>query len=68
MTKKTRTRAEAKRLMWEYYRDNKQSLPRWLKKYREVIIQILIGGSTVALCFERVIQFENSNPEYLSPD
>lgn len=50
MTKKTtRTRAEAKRLMWEYYRDNKANLPNWITIYREEIISKLMSGVPVEL-------------------
>ena len=40
MTTKTkkRTRAEAKKLMWEYYRDNKEFLPNWIRECRENIL------------------------------
>ena len=45
MTKKTtRTRAEAKRLMWEYYKDNKELLPSWIRDIREEIISALESG------------------------
>jgi hypothetical protein len=45
MTKKTtRTRAEAKRLMWEYYQENKSLLPNHIKALREDIISNLMDG------------------------
>ena len=48
MTKKTtRTRAEAKRLMWEYYRDNKTKLPRWIREFRERILTEIERGRVV---------------------
>ena len=47
----TRTRAEAKKLMWEYYRDNKASLPKWIGEFREEIISRLIVGDTVSEIF-----------------
>ena len=49
MTKKktTRTRAEAKKLMWEYYRDNMETLPKWIKESREVILADIISGNSV---------------------
>ena len=43
---KERTRAEAKNLMWEYYRDNKELLPSWIKECREEIIENLQHGMT----------------------
>ncbi len=52
MTKKTtRTRAEAKKLMWEYYRDNKESLPKWIREFREEIISELQIGEDVNAVF-----------------
>ena len=50
-TKETRTRAEAKKLMWEYYRDNKASLPKWIGEFREEILTSLINGSEVVDVF-----------------
>ena len=53
MTKKaTRTRAEAKRLMWEYYRDNKAHLPRSIRIQRELILELIIDGAPVTVAFE----------------
>ena len=55
MTKKTtRTRAEAKKLMWEYYSENKASLPTWIGECREEIISILLDGESVASAFTRI--------------
>ena len=53
MTKTTeiRTRTEAKKLMWEYYRDNKSSLPTWIGEFREEILTSLINGSEVVDVF-----------------
>ena len=57
MTKKTtRTRAEAKRLMWEYYRDNKVLLPIWIKEFREEIIDLLQSGEEPGQAFGSSIQ------------
>ena len=47
----TRTRAEAKKLMWEYYRDNKASLPKWIGGLRERIIGLLEKGVPVESAF-----------------
>ena len=30
--------------MWEYYRDNKASLPKWIVEFREEIILSLMTG------------------------
>ena len=56
MTKKngTRTRAEAKKLMWEYYRDNKASLPKWIGEYREEILENLVDGRDVTIVFSQL--------------
>jgi hypothetical protein len=52
MTKKTtRTRAEAKKLMWEYYSENKASLPKWIREFREEIISDLQTGADVNIVF-----------------
>lgn len=50
-TKEIITRAEAKKLMWEYYRDNKSSLPKWIVECREEILTSLINGSDVVDVF-----------------
>ena len=57
MTKKkgVRTRAEAKKLMWEYYRDNKASLPKWIREYREEIISDLASGVSARGVFGVII-------------
>ena len=47
----TRTRAEAKKLMWEYYRDNKASLPKWIGELREELIRQLILGNSASDVF-----------------
>ena len=57
MTRKTtRTRAEAKKLMWEYYRDNKEFLPKWIRECREEILTGLIGGNGVPAAFASVVE------------
>ncbi len=43
-TKITRTREEAKKLMWEYYQENKSTLPSWIRECREEIISSLMKG------------------------
>ena len=55
MTKKkdTRTRAEAKKLMWEYYWDNRASLPKWIGECREEIIELLSAGNSPSIAFEK---------------
>jgi hypothetical protein len=62
MTKKTtRTRAEAKRLMWEYYRENREILPSWIREYREKIISLLALGQGPDIVFAEVLDFANSD-------
>ena len=58
MTKKkdVRARAEAKKLMWEYYRDNKASLPKWIVECREEILTDLIRGLKVELSFSTILK------------
>ena len=55
MTKKkeTRTRAEAKKLMWEFYSENRSSLPKWIGECREEIVVVLMSGGTVGVAFEK---------------
>jgi len=58
MTTKTnkRTRAEAKKLMWEYYRDNKEVLPTWIRECREEIISALVTGLDPSETFARILE------------
>jgi hypothetical protein len=49
--KTTRTRAEAKKLMWEYYRDNKSTLPTSVRKYRREILDMLMIGDSIQSAF-----------------
>ena len=53
--KGVRTRAEAKKLMWEYYGDNKANLPKWIGEYREEIISIIENGGHPSNTFHEVI-------------
>jgi hypothetical protein len=53
--KGVRTRAEAKKLMWEYYRDNKANLPKWIGEYREEIIEELAKGQDESHVFTRYV-------------
>ena len=56
MTKKTtRTRAEAKKLMWEYYSENKASLPTWIRECREEILMKLVNGDDTHLVFAEFV-------------
>ena len=53
--KDTRTRAEAKKLMWEYYRDNTASLPKWIVEFREDILEKIMSGVGVSETFESIV-------------
>ena len=57
------TRAEAKKLMWEYYRDNKSSLPKWIGECREEIPDALTGGKCVINTFRSFVDSETSTIE-----
>jgi uncharacterized secreted protein with C-terminal beta-propeller domain len=54
--KTTRTRAEAKKLMWEYYSENKASLPTWIRECREDVIEDLINGLSAETVFSKIIE------------
>ena len=56
--KTTRTRAEAKKLMWEYYSENKSSLPSWIRECREEILEELMNGTDVGQTFESMVDIE----------
>jgi beta-galactosidase/beta-glucuronidase len=49
--KTTRTRAAAKKLMWEYYKENNADLPKWISEYREEILEALIQGKSPSFVF-----------------
>jgi len=52
----TRTRAEAKKLMWEYYSENRASLPTWIRECREEVIEDLINGLSAKTVFSEIIE------------
>ena len=62
-TRETRTRAEAKKLMWEYYRDNKTSLPKWIGEFREDILADLVVGVQVEHSFANVVRNAEQDTE-----
>ena len=56
MTKKTtRTRAESKKLMWEYYRENKNKLPGSIRESREEILAMIRFGTDVGIVFQEFV-------------
>jgi hypothetical protein len=62
MTKRTtRTRAEAKKLMWEYYRKNKESLPSCINRLREEILDRLVAGHHVIQSFQDAVRRIQAN-------
>ena len=56
-----RTRAEAKKLMWEYYRDNKANLPKWIVECREEILTGLITGLSAEVIFSGFLEIVDSD-------
>ena len=62
-TMKKRTRAEAKRLMWEFYRDNKDNLPKWIRECREEILSLLAHGDDVEDVFNSILESVDSDTE-----
>jgi hypothetical protein len=54
--KEKRTRAETKRLMWEYYSENKEWLPKWIREYREEILASLSNGGDVDTVFSEILK------------
>jgi uncharacterized secreted protein with C-terminal beta-propeller domain len=62
MTKKTtRTRTEAKKLMWEYYSENRSSLPTWIRECREEVIEELVSGKDVRVIFYEILKTVEQN-------
>ena len=41
--------------MWEYYSDNKASLPVWIREFREEILEQLVNGKDAQGAF---LEFE----------
>jgi hypothetical protein len=66
-TKTVVTRAEAKKLMWEYYRDNKSSLPKWIGECREEILEELMDGKCVVNTFRSFVDSETSTIDNDAP-
>jgi len=54
-TKNDRLRDEAKRAMWTYYKDSREWMPKWIREYREEIIESISSGSTAADVFTEII-------------
>ena len=58
-----RTRAEAKKLMWEYYRDNRTWLPEWIREFREDVITGLMAGLSVETVFAGILESVDSDTD-----
>lgn len=41
--------------MWEYYRDNKANLPKWIVEFREDILEDLIQGTRPTSAFTTIV-------------
>ena len=52
----TLTRTQAKTVMWEYFRDNKSDLPKWIRECREEILEGLMDGTDVEQVFDSVVE------------
>ena len=52
----TRTREESKKLMWEYYLENKSTLPKWIKECREEILDKIQIGLDVGSVFSSITE------------
>jgi hypothetical protein len=57
------TRAEAKKLMWEYYRDNKGNLPKWIGEFREEILGRIESGCETISAFEELVNYVTTRNE-----
>jgi hypothetical protein len=55
-TKNTKLREEAKLVMWNYYQENKSTLPTWIRECREEILEKLIDGDSVNTVFSTIIE------------
>jgi hypothetical protein len=55
LTKKQGLREEAKLVMWNYYKENKDRLPKWIREYREEIISGIESGQKVEMVFNTII-------------
>ena len=55
-TKNDRLRDEAKRAMWMYYREHKSRMPKWIREYREEIIEGIQEGMTPEGIFNEIIE------------
>ena len=56
LTKKQALREEAKLVMWNYYKDNKARLPKWIREYREDVIEGLMNGEDVETVFSTIVE------------
>ena len=54
-TKQQRLREEAKLVMWNYYKENKDRLPKWIRECREEILTELLNGEDVEVVFLSIL-------------
>ena len=54
-TKKQGLREEAKLVMWNFYKENKERLPKWIREYREDVIEGLMNGENVETVFSTIV-------------
>ena len=55
-TKRQRLREEAKLVMWNYYKENKAQLPKWIRGYREDVLEGLMDGENVETVFSTILE------------
>jgi len=55
-TKQQRLREEVKLVMWNYYKENKAQLPKWIREYREDVIEGLMNGEDVETVFSTIVE------------
>ena len=56
LTKKQGLREEAKLVMWNFYKENKERLPKWIREYREDVIEGLMNGENVETVFSTIVE------------
>ena len=51
------TQAQAAEMMSDYYRQNRSSLPSWIRECREVILELLLAGLPAEQAFKQAASF-----------
>ena len=57
------SRAQAKELMWTYYREHRRLLPAWIREFREEILSGMMKGDGVQQTFDSIL--DNSGESML---